>query len=108
MSLKQFVMHTNKLYPKRVLWFAALAALLASQASAQEERAVVTGTISDPSKLAIVDASIEIDNSATGFHREVKTNDSGLFLVPGLLVGVYDLHVTKAGFASLDFKAFEL
>src|SRR3984885_6861115 len=101
-------MHTNKRYAQHIVSFAALAALVASQAIAQEERAVVTGTISDPSQLAIVDESIEIDSPATGFHREVKTNDAGLFLVPGLLVGVYDLRVTKAGFPGLDFKAFEL
>jgi hypothetical protein len=81
---------------------------IAIPAIAQEERAAVTGTITDPSHGAIASATVLIANAATGFHREVKTNDSGLFLIPGLLVGVYDLHVASAGFAGLDFKSFEL
>jgi hypothetical protein len=88
--------------------FATVAIAIAIPAYAQEERAAVTGTITDASHGAIAGATVLIVSSATGFHREVKTNDAGLFLVPGLLVGVYDLHVVSAGFAGLDFISFEL
>ena len=92
----------------RYIALGALASVVVTPALAQEERAVVTGTITDPSGGAVSDAKVEIDNAATGFHREVKTNDGGLFLIPGLLVGVYDLHIMKPGFATLDYKSFEL
>ena len=88
--------------------FACVAVLAVPWGRAQEERAAVTGAITDPSGLGVADAVVVIDNGATGFHRAVRTNDAGLFLLPGLLVGVYDLHVSKAGFATMDFKAFEL
>src|SRR5579863_9353940 len=75
---------------------------------AQEDRAVVTGTVTDPSQAAIVGAIVAVDNQATGFHREVRTNDSGVFLVPGLLIGVYDVSIKKDGFRSQQYTAFEL
>ena len=92
----------------RCIAFGFIAGAMIVPAIAQEERAVVTGAITDPSTAAIADATVAIDNAATGFHREVKTNEAGLFVIPGLLVGVYDLHIVKPGFAGLDFKSFEL
>jgi hypothetical protein len=75
---------------------------------AQEERAAVTGTITDPVMAPIPGATIEIDSKATGFHREVKTNEAGTYLIPGLLVGVYDLKISKEGFATEAYNSFEL
>jgi hypothetical protein len=82
--------------------------LLAGLSRAQEDRAVVTGTVTDPSEAAIVDAKVEVDNKSTGFHREVATNESGVFLVPGLLIGVYEVSVHKDGFRTEQYPAFEL
>ncbi len=82
--------------------------LFAGVAHAQEDRAVVTGTVTDPSQAAIAGAAVAVDNKATGFHREVRTNDSGVFLVPGLLIGIYDVTIRKDGFRSQQYIAYEL
>jgi hypothetical protein len=75
---------------------------------AQEDRAVVTGTVTDPSQSAIANAAVEVDNKATGFHREVKTNDAGAFLIPGLSIGVYDVAIRKDGFRTERYTGLEL
>ena len=82
--------------------------VLASAGKAQEDRAVVTGIVTDPSQAAIRGAIVRIDNKATGFHREVLTNDSGAYLIPGLLIGVYELHIGKDGFRAGTYNALEL
>ena len=82
--------------------------LLASAGLAQEDRAVITGSVTDPSKSLVAGATVTIDNKATGFHREVKTNDSGAYVIPGLLIGVYDLHIAMNGFGAQDYNNIEL
>jgi hypothetical protein len=82
--------------------------VLASLSKAQEDRAAVTGIVSDPSKAAVSRAMVEIDNKATGFHRAVLTNDAGAYLIPGLLVGTYNLRIAKSGFRTEAYNSFEL
>jgi hypothetical protein len=75
---------------------------------AQEDRAVITGTVTDPSLSFIAGAIVTVDNRATGFHREVRTNPSGAYVIPGLLIGVYDLHIAMNGFGAQDYHSIEL
>lgn len=75
---------------------------------AQEDRATVTGTVTDPTGATIPDALIEINSAATGFRREIKTNDSGAFLFPGLQIGTYDVAIHKDGFRTAQYPAFQL
>jgi hypothetical protein len=86
----------------------SLLALFAATGLAQEDRAVVTGSVTDPSKASIGGAIVSIDNKATGFHQEVKTNDSGAYVIPGLLVGIYDLQISMNGFTTQNYNAIEL
>ena len=53
----------------RFLILVGMAIPAASTGLAQEERAIVTGTITDPSNSAVGEASVVIHNAATGFHR---------------------------------------
>jgi len=82
--------------------------VLAGVCVAQEERAVITGTVTDPSRASVAGATVTIDSRATGFHREVSTNDSGAYTIPGLLIGVYDVHVSVKGFETQDYSGVEL
>ncbi len=75
---------------------------------AQDDRASINGTIIDPSQAPVADAIIEISNKGTGSHREVKSNDSGVYSIPGLLVGFYDVRILKQGFRTEEFNALEM
>jgi Carboxypeptidase regulatory-like domain len=92
----------------RLQKYSLLVVLLAGLGQAQEDRAAITGTVSDPSQSAIANATIVIDSKATGFHREVKSNESGIFLLPGLQIGSYDLTIRKEGFRTEQFPNFIL
>jgi Carboxypeptidase regulatory-like domain len=82
--------------------------LVGGVCAAQEERATVTGTVTDPSRAPIQGATVEISSLETGFHQQVATNDSGAYLIPGLLIGQYQIEFSKKGFRAEEFKAFPL
>jgi Carboxypeptidase regulatory-like domain len=72
-------------------------ALVAAQA--QSNYAVVRGSILDPQHHAIPGAHVHITAVDTGAEREVSTNQTGLYEIPGLQPGAYTLKVDSTGFA---------
>lgn len=65
---------------------------------AQNGLGMINGEVSDPGAAIVTDAAVEIVNVASGIRQSVKTNGSGLFSVPALNPGNYDVVVTKPGF----------
>ena len=64
--------------------------------SAQE--ATIVGTITDPSGAVVPNVMVLITNVDTGAVRTLATNDAGQYVVPGLLIGKYDLKAQVSGF----------
>ncbi len=81
---------------------AALAGSLLFLASlccrAQEFRGTITGTVLDPQSAVTPQASIVVDEAATGSRFTTVSNADGLFTVPFLPPGIYRLTAEKAGF----------
>ncbi|WP_321475558.1 TonB-dependent receptor [uncultured Paludibaculum sp.] len=69
--------------------------------SAQQDRAVLTGRVSDASGAALTDIQLKIENSATSAVYQSQTNDEGLYTVPNLPVGSYRLTFQGKGFKTL-------
>jgi hypothetical protein len=67
-------------------------------AVAQIDRAVLEGTISDPTGAALVGASVKTLAVDTGLTEEQRTNSRGYYRFPGLAVGRYTVTVTNDGF----------
>ena len=76
----------------------ALAALLTHNAAAQINSGVITGTVTDPQKMAVPNAKVDVVEDETRFSNSVTTNASGEFTVPYLQAGSYTVTVTAAGF----------
>jgi hypothetical protein len=74
--------------------------MLGSIAQAQVTGATLTGTVSDPSGGVVAGASISTRNTATGVVREATTDSAGLFTIPNLVPGDYEVKVTAAGFST--------
>src|SRR5215472_4952096 len=72
--------------------------LLTLPVLAQVDRATITGTVRDPSGAVVAKAKLSITYPATGLHREVAANSSGVFLFPGLPVGRVTLDAVQNGF----------
>jgi hypothetical protein len=73
----------------------------------QSNYAVLSGSILDPETHAVVGALVELTSKATGAARHVSTNAQGLYEIPGLLPGNYELRVTAPGFGT-SAQALEL
>src|SRR3984957_4262320 len=73
---------------------------LAGGAFAQTTSGLITGTVTDSSGAVIPDAQVELTNQATAVRRQAVTDGSGYYSAPELQPGVYDVSVSKQGFAT--------
>ena len=67
-----------------------------------------SGTISDKAGAVISGSSVRVISQATGLTRDVKTDDSGHYIIPLLPIGLYTLHVEAPGFAAAEQKDVRL
>jgi outer membrane receptor protein involved in Fe transport len=58
----------------------------------------ITGLVTDQSGAPIPSAEVTLRNAGTNETREITTSGTGLFTIPNLPVGTYDLSVKAAGF----------
>jgi hypothetical protein len=75
---------------------------------AQEFRATVRGKLTDPSGAAIPNATVKATNKATNLSKETKSTGDGLYVLPLLEPGVYDVQATAAGFQTTIREAITL
>ena len=85
---------------RQVLSFLGFVLLISLSAAAQSNYAVLSGTIADPQSHAISGAKLELTSSATGAVRRASTNTQGLYEIPGLQPGNYELKVSAPGFGT--------
>jgi hypothetical protein len=75
-----------------------LVCLFAGASAFAQEAGQFTGTVTDESGASIPDVDITALNTATSSERRVVTNASGLYTIPFLVPGTYNLTVHKQGF----------
>ncbi len=69
-------------------------------AHAQVTGATLAGTITDPSGAVVAGAQISAKNTATGVVRTATSDSAGLYTLPNLLPGDYEVTVTATGFST--------
>jgi trimeric autotransporter adhesin len=82
-------------------WIGSLAVLLfcaALSLKAQIRSGTITGIVTDQKGAVVVDAQVTVTNGATHVSYTTKTTQAGLYSVPYLENGTYDVSVFKAGF----------
>jgi hypothetical protein len=90
---------------KKGLWKcgAVLAALFALQVAAPEARAQfragIQGVVKDPSGLPVPGAKVTLTSQETKVRRTATTNAEGVYAIPSLAPGRYELSVEKEGFS---------
>ncbi len=82
------------------IFFGAALALCAhgTLIRAQETRAVITGTVTDPQGASVPAARLDIRNLETNVVTRTQTNGSGIYTAPPINPGQYSVTVTAAGF----------
>jgi hypothetical protein len=75
-----------------------LSILVAGAARAQESRGSILGRVTDPTGAVVPTAEVKAINVATGAAVSAKTNESGLYSLPYLVAGFYNITAENAGF----------
>ena len=77
-----------------------LAVVSAPHASAQSTTGSISGTVTDTSGAVIRGAAVAVRNVDTGAVRSATSNDDGIFTVPLLTPGTYEVTAEAAGFSA--------
>src|SRR3981189_1392959 len=86
----------------RLLQLLMLFSLSTILAFGQAETGSISGTVRDTTGGVIPDASVLARNAATSVERVVRTESTGVYTIPGLVPGMYEVTVSKSGFS--DYK----
>jgi len=94
-------------------WFRTGFALLLSLSCTrglfgQVDRAQLSGTVTDPSGSVVPGTKVDAESTDTGKQREVVTNREGIYVIPALPVGTYNLVFSHDGFESARYEGVEL
>ena len=89
----------------RMVWF--VLTFCATGAWAQDT-ASITGTITDSSGAAVLNAQVAVKNAEHGISRTSTSNGSGDFLFASLPIGSYDLTVVAEGFKKYEARGITL
>src|SRR5580700_7977496 len=69
----------------------------------------ISGVVRDASGASVPKAEVTIENAAKGVHRNVKTNDAGLFSAPALAPAPgYTVRVNVSGFAPYETRDVQI
>src|SRR4051794_29675005 len=76
----------------------ALATAAPTPVFAQVETGQIAGTVSDPQGAVVAGASITVTSKGTGALRTATTTGDGLYTVPSLQPGAYEVKIEASGF----------
>src|SRR5215469_9356253 len=76
--------------------------------AAQADRAILSGTMTDPSGASIAGANIELTNTATGLHRTTVSGDAGSYSIGSLTPGVYKAVLSHSSFQTVTYDSLSL
>src|SRR5436189_6003263 len=100
-----------KLYSTRAgLALALLAVCIGGEhpAWSQEVTAAITGSVVDPSGASIVGATFTAKDTERGTVYTVQTNSGGVFNLPRVAVGTFDLKAGAPGFQTAVHRSITL
>jgi hypothetical protein len=87
----------------QVLRYGALPFVVAAS-HGQVSTGSLEGTITDPAGFAVPQCSISVTSSAQGTTRKTVTDQTGVYSVPSLTPGEYDVDVTCKGFGAQQVR----
>lgn len=83
---------------KQIWVYLLLTVLLTTAATAQVATGSIAGAVSDPNGALVPAARVSAVNKASGAKAETISTEAGLYVLPSLPVGVYNIEVEKPGF----------
>jgi hypothetical protein len=92
----------------RSLEFLFTIVLMTALGWAQAPTGAITGTVVDPTGALVAGVTVTVTNPNTNTQRVVKTNSSGIYDVPALMPGTYNLKAEMSGFTTQVRSDIEL
>src|SRR5689334_2279466 len=93
---------------RRLPSFVFAVVLMAAITCAQAPTGAITGTVVDPTGAVVAGAVVTVTNPSTNTRRVVRTNSSGIYDVPALMPGNYNLKAEMSGFTTQVHSDIEL
>jgi hypothetical protein len=93
---------------RHVVGCALAAVLCAAPALAQENTGTITGTVKDQTGAVLPGVSVTVKHVQTGATKDITTDQSGLYSVPALQPGEYEVTFALTGFQSQIVKGVQL
>ena len=81
---------------------------LLSTAFAQTSRGSLSGTVTDSQGALVANASVTITQHGTNVTRQTTTNSAGIYRLDAVDLGIYDVSVKAAGFATENKTGIEV
>jgi hypothetical protein len=91
-----------RLFNRRVcqgIWLVACVVLTTSGLASAQATSTFNGRILDQGDAVLPGVTVTATNTSTGVVRTTVTNGEGAYSMPGLELGVYDVHTDLSGFA---------
>lgn len=86
----------------------ALASLLFAASAFAQTFGSLTGDVKDSSGAIVAGAAITVRNTATNGVRNAVTNEEGVYTIPALVPGMYEVKAEKTGFKAATRTNIEL
>ncbi len=100
-------MNASRKFTNGFLGFVVLLLVSVSACFAQST-ATLAGTVTDPTGAVVPNASVKIRSLATNVTRDVVSDSAGVYVVPSLQPGDYEIRTTAAGFGTSVIKSITL
>ena len=82
--------------------------MICAVSAAGQSTATLSGTVTDPSGAVVPAAHITVHSLQTGLDRELATDSAGIYVVPSLQPGDYEVVATAPGFSKVTIKKVTL
>lgn len=83
---------------KQILFVTVFVLFFTSTKFSQNPTAILTGTITDQNEAVIPNATVTATSKDTNFSRTVVTNSEGVYVIPNLPVGRYEVKIEAQDF----------
>jgi hypothetical protein len=92
----------------RVVGVAMFLAAMTFAMQAQVPTGTINGIVTDPHQAVVSGAHVTATELATGVIHETVSNSDGVYSIPDLPTGVYDVRISASGFAVSEFQGVQL
>ena len=94
--------------PRRHQSFFIAALIVCGSLLAQIQTGRIQGTVFDPNRAVVPNASVTVTNRETKVARKISTNETGGYVMPAIEPGTYDVSVFATGFKTTVRSSVEM